>query len=331
MNLRIFVINQQALTYLGMDGTPANWIALSLWDAVRALRPHAPTVAYSLIHEMRRVRRGDEPPGEGEHQVGNRVLEWFNLPVMGDQNPLGRLIILRDVTEARLVEELRQDLTHTMVHDLRNPLTGISGSLELLLLYTAEDEDFPEDYTSLLNIAQSGSQQMLELVNAILDISRLESGHMPINSAPFALRPLAQEVLTLQQSLADEKSITLVDAVPEIMVEADKELLARVLQNLVGNALKFTPAEGTVTLRATVQPETGKLLVMVSDTGPGIPPMLQGRLFQKFITGNTEGRGSGLGLAFCRMALEAHEEKIWLSSPPGEGATFTFTLPLATV
>ncbi|HEY88764.1 MAG TPA: GAF domain-containing protein [Thermoflexia bacterium] len=329
MNLHILVINQQALTYLGMDGTPASWLNHPLWDAVPGLRSHAPMVAHSLIHEMRRVQRGDEPPGEGEYQVGNRALEWFNLLVMGEQNPLGRLVILRDVTAARMVEKLRDDLTHTMVHDLRNPLTGVSLSLELLLRYVAENKDLPEAYMRLLDIAKSSSRQMLELVNAILDISRLESGRMSLDSAPLELHALVQEVLTLQRPQAAEKRIVLVDTVPEIMVEADKGLLVRVLQNLVGNAVKFTPEAGTVTVSATVVRDMpGKLQVSVTDTGPGIPPELQGRLFQKFVTGDYEERGSGLGLTFCRMVIEAQGEKIWLSSPPDKGATFIFTLPL---
>jgi two-component system, NtrC family, sensor histidine kinase KinB len=103
-----------------------------------------------------------------------------------------------------------------------------------------------------------------------------------------------------------------------------------VLQNLVGNAIKFTPPGGVV--RVAVRPPTEAqpwLLVTVHDSGAGIPTEIQGRLFQKFTTGAQDERGSGLGLAFCRMVMKAHNELIWVESPPGEGATFCFTLPLA--
>jgi signal transduction histidine kinase len=111
----------------------------------------------------------------------------------------------------------------------------------------------------------------------------------------------------------------------------DAKLTERVLQNLVGNAVKFTPGGGVVRVTAQVDNTEGhpRILVAVSDTGPGIPPQIEDRLFQKFVTGRQEGRGSGLGLTFCKMAIEAHDERIWVESTPDEGTTFFFTLPVA--
>ncbi|NBD35304.1 MAG: GAF domain-containing protein [Chloroflexi bacterium] len=329
MELNVLIVNQSTLDYLGLDGEPEDWIDVSLWEALRELRSQAPTVARALLHEMRRIKAGDEPVGSGEYRVGSRDVEWFNLPVMRDsKQPLGRLILLRDVTELRVIEAMRRDLTHTMVHDLRNPLTGISGSLTLLSRH-AKDL-LPENYMSLVEIASSSTKRMLDLVNAILDISRLESGRMPLNRETFHLRALVEDILAMQQALAVSKGIALVNHVPEDMsVEGDRELLGRVVQNLVGNALKFTPAEGAVTITARTTPsDSEKVIVSVRDTGPGIPPEIQQQLFQKFVTGQQEGKGSGLGLAFCRMVLEAHHETIWAASEPGEGAMFSFTLPV---
>jgi signal transduction histidine kinase len=125
---------------------------------------------------------------------------------------------------------------------------------------------------------------------------------------------------------------------------ADAELIERVLQNLIDNAIKFTPTGGVVRVTAKVDtgppPRVGKelgeraeehprLLVSVSDTGSGIPPEIQGQLFKKFITGAQEGRGNGLGLAFCKMVIEAHGGRIWVERTSESGTTFTFTLPLA--
>lgn len=106
-------------------------------------------------------------------------------------------------------------------------------------------------------------------------------------------------------------------------------MLKRVLQNLVSNAIKFTPAGGVVRVTARADPsEEPRLLVSVSDTGPGVPAEIQDRLFQKFVTGRQLGHGSGLGLAFCKMVIEAHGERIWLDNTYENGAMFTFTLPL---
>lgn len=329
MGLNVLIVNQSTLDYLGLTGEPTEWVDVSLWEALRGLRDHAPTAARALLHEMRRIKVGDEPVGSGEYRVGPRDIEWFNLPVMRDgKQPLGRLIILRDVTEMRAIETMRRDLTHTMVHDLRNPLTGISGSLTLLSRHTKDL--LPDNYMSLVEIASSSTQRMLDLVNAILDISRLESGRMPLNRAPFPLRALVEDILALQRALAISKKISLVDQVPDdLHVAGDRELLGRVVQNLVGNALKFTPAEGTVTIRAQINPAASdRVTVSVRDTGPGIPTEIQQQLFQKFVTGQQDGKGSGLGLAFCRMVMEAHHETIWAASEPGEGATFAFTLPV---
>jgi signal transduction histidine kinase len=112
---------------------------------------------------------------------------------------------------------------------------------------------------------------------------------------------------------------------------ADTGLIARVLQNLVGNAIKFTPPNGVIRVSArTEEKQRGSvILVAVRDTGPGIPPEIAGRLFQKFVTGRQTGRGSGLGLAFCKLTVEAHGGRIWVESTPGNGATFTFSLATA--
>jgi signal transduction histidine kinase len=135
----------------------------------------------------------------------------------------------------------------------------------------------------------------------------------------------------VQQVLAQDKDITLVNHVPPDLplVRADEGLIGRVLQNLVGNAVKFTPPHGRVTLSAeltTMISPQPIVLISVHDTGPGIPPEIQSQLFHKFVTGPQKGRGSGLGLAFCKLAVEAHGQQIWVDSLPGQGTVFTFTI-----
>ncbi len=328
---RTLVINTPALDMLRLPGASEQWIGRPITEVLRAIRHTAPAVVRSVTAEIRRIVRGNESPGEGEYEVGSRSVHWFSLPVMAGASPVGRLLVLRDVTEERLLEKMREDLTHTMVHDLRNPLTVILSALETL----GDDigGTLEEEQRQMLTIASNSAEQMLNLVKAILDVNQLESGRMPLERGRLALEALVAETLELEALLVGDKKQRLVNRVsvglPDIF--ADPKLIGRVLQNLVGNAIKFTPANGVITVTAGVAPFAPQMIeVAVGDTGPGIPPELRSKLFQKFVSGKHQrGNGSGLGLAFCRLAVEAHGGRIWAESEPGRGATFRFTLPLA--
>jgi signal transduction histidine kinase len=180
-------------------------------------------------------------------------------------------------------------------------------------------------------VAQQGGQRLLSLINAILDVNRLESGQMPLEREPVRLDIIAAEIVELEQVLTHDKHLTLTNTVQSDLplIAVDVDLLRRVLQNLIGNAIKFTPAGGRIALEAQTDPANGQqLVVSVKDDGPGIASDLQARLFQKFVSGRVRGRGSGLGLAFCRLVIEAHGGRIWVESTPGSGAVFRFTLPV---
>jgi signal transduction histidine kinase len=133
-----------------------------------------------------------------------------------------------------------------------------------------------------------------------------------------------------QLPLVAEKGLRLKNEVPSQLppIYADAALVERVLRNLIGNAIKFTSTGDVVRVAARADVSDSSILVSVSDTGPGIPADIRDLLFQKFVTGQQEERGSGLGLAFCKMAIEAHGKRIWVESPPGGGTMFAFTLPL---
>ena len=326
---RLLVINAPALDLLHLPGQAEDWINRPMQDALNTLRHHAPDAVRTTLNEMRRVRVGDEPPGEGEFEVPPRTIHWLNLPVTADKTPLGRLFVLHDVTEERLLERMRDELIHTMVHDLRNPLTAIHGALALLDKRIADD--LSPGQQQLWEIANTNTDRMLQLVNAILDINRLESQQMPMEHTLISLADLVAGVLDAQLALAADKGLYLESDVPTTLPPAwaDAGLIERVLNNLVSNSVKFTPAGGEV--RVTARADTTdrpRIFVSISDTGPGIPPEVRDRLFQKFVTGQHDKRGSGLGLAFCKMAIEAHGERIWMESTSEDGTTFTFTLPL---
>jgi PAS domain S-box-containing protein len=329
LDARVSVINSVALRLLNLAGRPGDWRGQSVVSLLRALRCAAPDVARVGVAELRQLRLDtDQRPRQREVEVLGRTLLWQTLPVQVGDHLLGWLLALRDLTEERTVEQMREDVRHTMVHDLRNPLTSISTSLDVLL---DEPELLQPHQLQLLQIAQRNSQRMINLVNEILDVSRLESGQMPLNLQVWSLPELIVDALQVQQILAHDKNITLESQVPIDLplVRADENLMRRVLQNLVGNAVKFTPPGGHVTLMAeltTMISDEPIVLVSVHDTGPGIPPEIQAQLFQKFVTGSQKGRGSGLGLAFCKLVVEAHHQQIWVDSLPGQGTIFTFTL-----
>ncbi len=327
---RFLVVNEAVLRLMGLAGQPEDWLGRPVLDILLPLRRQLPSAARGVLNELRRLKRGDEPPAEGEAEFPPRRIHWLSLPVLAGDVPLGRLVVLRDVTEERLVQKLREELTDTLVHDLRNPLTNIHMALELMDQLSVGVAT--QEQTDVQRIARRSTQRMLGLVNAILDVSRLESGQMPVSRAPLQLRPLAEEVIGLQLPLAQEKHLVLENCVPADLplVSADAGLIRRVLENLVGNAVKFTPEGGCVQLSAAAEAGHDHLVVTVRDNGAGLTPETKAGLFQKFVTGRHRERGSGLGLAFCKLAVEAHGGRIWVESEPGHGAAFRFTLPLET-
>jgi len=326
---KLVVVNAPVLSLLRLKGEPEDWLNRPIADVFRALRRHAPQMVRALLKEGRRITHGDEPPGEGEIEVPPRTIHWLSLPVLDEHQPLGRLLVLHDITEERGVQKMREDLTHTMVHDLRNPLTNIRMALELLN-QPAGSGPTEIQQKEVVSIALNSTQRMLSLVNAILDVNRLESGQMMLVREPLSLHAAVTEVFRAQIPQVMEKNLHLENAVPAALPApmVDGGLIRRVLQNLVGNAIKFTPEDGRIRVSAAAEPGGSRVLVTVMDSGPGLPADIRSSLFQKFVTGRHRERGSGLGLAYCKLAIEAHGGRIWVGSEPGWGAVFHFTLPL---
>jgi signal transduction histidine kinase len=326
---RILVINQMTLRLLQLPGQSDDWVGRPLLEVLMLLRHHAPEGLRAALQEFRRVLSGDQGMGEGELNLSPHILHWINLPVKTDAKPIGRLLLIRDVTSERMLTIMRDDLTHTTVHDLRNPIGAVHTALDFLRSIAVE-EQFSDDTLQVIDIAQYNTNKSLRLVNDLLDISRLESHQMPLQYSAFSLYQAVTTTLRAQQQVAVQKHIRLHNEVRDSLplAWADQELVERVLQNLIGNALKFTPEGGNIWLKATSRYTSRgpRLQISVSDTGPGIPPDMQKRLFQKFAAGSQMERGSGLGLAFCRMVLEAHHERIWVAQTGTEGTTICFTL-----
>ncbi|KAB8142024.1 GAF domain-containing protein [Chloroflexia bacterium SDU3-3] len=257
-------------------------------------------------------------------------LEWAVLPVHSEEG--GVLLVLRDITEAREAERLRQDLTNMIVHDLRTPLSSVMAALEMML--RGIPGDLTDSQRNVLNIASTSSVQMLEMINTLLDISRLEDGRMPITLSATPIASLVKRAVQRVSMLAQERSIIIQTDIPADLpcASADGELIVRVVQNLLGNAIKFSSRGSTVLIcvssygGGTAHP---MLCVSVRDCGIGIAPKDQGRVFAKFSQVGDSRGGTGLGLPFCKLVVEAHGGTIWLESELGHGSSFFFTVPVA--
>lgn len=217
----------------------------------------------------------------------------------------------------------REELTRTLVHDLRNPVVSIMGSLELL----RDAPGLSELGRKLVETAERNAKRQDGLIQEILDLAKLEEGALPVRPAATSLGALIPEVLRLSAPRAEAKGVELLAEVPDDLptVFVDRDLIARVLENLVGNAIKFSPP-GAGPVRVSARAGRGSVEVRVHDSGPGVEEEMGPRLFQKFASGRRAGRGVGLGLAFCRLAVEANGGRIRLEKA-GPGAVFSFSIP----
>jgi signal transduction histidine kinase len=224
------------------------------------------------------------------------------------------------------LQNTKENLTQMIVHDLKNPLTGIMANLEIVAM-----EELRES-RECLEAAQRSCMLLFNMIMDLLDLSRSEEGKLQLNREPFALKEIVYPNVQLADTLArlDGKSIQV--ALPSSLptVVGDRNLITRVMANLLNNAIKHTSRGGTIRIGAEEAP--GEFLrVFIQDTGRSIPAEYREKIFEKF--GQIEGgrrTGVGLGLTFCKMAVEAHEGRIWLESPGESGNRFCFTVPVET-
>ncbi len=295
---------------------------------------------YEAFKEILHALEAD--PGRVTRQVyqvitenGARDIEEIGLPVQGDDShSSARLYVLRDISEETSLQRFRDQVTNMIVHDLRSPLSGIIGSLRLLE-DLAEEGDL-DNFNKVLNIASSNADNLLYLVESILEIRRMENGLMSLEQETVSLSKPAIKAIQSLEVLAEEASIQVENCIPNdlppVFIDTDK--VRRVLTNLIDNALKYTPAEGKIRIEAHYLADESMITVRVVDTGKGIPPEYRERVFGVFVTVPGSAlrgrRGTGLGLTFCRLTVEAHGGKIWVESGSEGGAAMCFTLPIAT-
>jgi signal transduction histidine kinase len=233
------------------------------------------------------------------------------------------------IEKARLRSTLtkRDDLTNMIVHDLRSPLTIVTGYIDALKRLSSAK--FTPTEAKYIAQAQRGADNMRDMITTLLDVGRLESGQMPLRMELHDIGQIAREAANRFSPVLGNRILHCTVPPEPVLVSCDADVIRRVVENLINNALKFTKSDGAI--HVDVEPEGSGVTLSVRDDGPGIPPDQHARIFEKF--GQTESgaqqrHSTGLGLAFCRLAIEAHLGKIGVQSELGKGSRFWFTLPI---
>ncbi len=286
----------------------------------------------SYRHEKRFVRRD-----------GSTV--WSRVTVSSVRDAKGAVVffvgIAEDISEQRKIAQahrdaraqaeratrLRDEMLAVVAHDLRNPLHTIAIGLETMLKLPLPDD---ERASRQLVIMQHSVRSMNRLILDLLDVTRIEAGSLAVAQEPVQVRALLNDALELFEGPAREREVSLTCSAPDAMpcVIGERDRLLQVLSNLIGNAVKFTPPRGRISVRARALDE--HLDVSVEDTGPGIAGEDLPHLFDRFWqAGRAKRAGTGLGLAIAKGIVEAHGGHIWAESLPGRGSTFHFTIPYA--
>ncbi len=279
---------------------------------------------------LRKVRQGEHADIEMKtpSKSGTRILEAH----MAKIDYGGREAIQwigHDISERVALDRMREDLIHMIIHDLRNPLSIIINSLNVIHLAIVEDDNtLPVD--EVLEIALRNSERLEHLIDSLLDLRQLETGQAELEKVKTSTQDFTHEAVEQIRPLAQRKNqqLTLQMAPDLPSLYIDRGMIMRVLTNLLDNAVKFTPMGGKITL--SIKKQAQEILFAISDTGPGISPESSKRIFNRFVRfeNKNDVKGFGLGLAFCKLAVEAHGGRIWLESKVGQGTTFYFTLPL---
>ena len=253
---------------------------------------------------------------------------WVEAVQTQEERSDGFIVVIRDITFRKQWEYVQEQVLSGITHDLRGPLSAVMGYLDLMKRQVKEDTS--PKFVEYIRLAREGGQRLSQMVSDILDVVRFEQGKIDLQTQSVSIDELFKRLQETFGVNAAQKNVQLAfegDGESGMFVSADPKLLDRVFDNLVGNAIKFTPSGGTITLAAHRQP--GRVQFMVRDTGRGIPKEAQSRIFDKFqqVRPGDRAGGYGLGLAVAKFIVEAHRGEIHVESEVGKGSAFTFTFP----
>ncbi|HEU5100622.1 MAG TPA: GAF domain-containing protein [Roseiflexaceae bacterium] len=350
---RLVLANQSAMELLSVERIPVEQSLSEMPDfyAMRDLEgeslpveqlPLARALSGEVFHDYRLLSHGASGI--------DTVLSFSGAPVYDDENNVdGAVVIFRDVTTSQKLERAKDDFLAVAAHELRSPLAAVRGYADLLVRREQRrgDEDSPE--LRGLNILAQQVTHMLRMVDNILDVSRIDAGQVSLQLQRVNLVPLIEQVIEQQRPTAGDRMLVLESDEPELSVVCDSLRIRQVLTNLVGNAIRYSPAATRVTVRIAIEPAgviaarhpayANKLadrdaqalmaLIAVHDQGAGISEEQLGRLFKRYARGRERrGEGLGLGLYLSREFVARHGGDIWAESYEGQGSTFYVTLPL---
>jgi signal transduction histidine kinase/CHASE3 domain sensor protein len=284
------------------------------------------------VETMKRLRAHPEQPSADEFELveDHRTFVGYTAPVRGEEGSIGRIWTLRELTQERELDRLKDEFVATVSHELRTPLTSLMGFLEMLR--EGEAGELTPDQERFLSIVHRNSERLQRLVGDLLFVARLDAGGLQLQLEDgVSLDELVAEAV---EAVSADARIHQVDLQLErngaVSVRGDRERLGQLVANLLSNAVKFTPAGGSVVARVFTEDRSG--VVEVEDTGIGIPRGEQERLFQRFFRASTATDqaipGTGLGLAITRAIAEAHDGRISFRSELGRGTCFRLELPL---
>lgn len=257
--------------------------------------------------------------------------EWTVTPLVNDANDVTSIVLHgRDITQQRASERVRSEFTSTLSHELRTPLTSILGSLQLV--QSGALGELAAEQAELISVAERNGQRLLDLINEVLDIEKIESGRLALVPEPIALKGLLEESLRLNQGYADRFKVhlALVGEPPDVTVRADRKRLMQAMTNFLSNAAKFSPPDGTVEVSARL--EGDGVRVEVGDRGPGIPEKFRSRIFGRFAQADSADSrikgGTGLGLSISKRLVEMMQGRVGFEDRAGGGTTFFLALPV---
>jgi len=296
-----------------------------------------------LVGLIRKALRGDEGL---QNDISMGIVQMQNFSVtaapvkaldptgaehdLAKAKPSGAVVVLHDVTELRRLERVRQDFVANVSHEFKTPLTAIQGFAETLLGGALDD---PTNNRRFLDIIRNHAIRLARLTNDLLKLARIEAGKLEVEFFPVGLIELIEGCAETTLMKASRKQITLEIEVPPGLpaVQGDASLLRDVLQNLLDNAIQYTPAGGHV--HVTAEAKGREAVIAVSDTGLGIPTSDRERIFERFYrvdaARSREAGGTGLGLSIAKHIVEAHNGRLWVDSVIGEGSKFSFSIPIA--
>jgi len=313
----------EKIKQLGKSGEKANKIAIVMGAGfILSGIIISIFITRSIINPLSFLRKKTRQVARGDFECD---LDLASPPEIGDLAQDFNMMC----SKLKETDKMKSDFFSLMAHELRTPLASIKEGTNLLL--KGIGEEFKEKRQTVLTIIAEESNRLNDLVNSLLDLSKMEAGMMALNLETSDIRPLINKAVSGMEPLAMAKHVSIKVEMPQDLpcVKMDGERILQALRNLIGNAIKFTPVDGQVIISA--RPVEKAVSVSVADTGPGIPEKDLTAIFDKFrqaaITNYNKIKGTGLGLAIVKHIINAHGGKVWVESEIGRGSTFVFLLP----